>query len=433
MKVSRIASPAFLLAAVVAVLAPLRARADVGLSLPPVIDDARRGARFGDFVFVPSVSLEGRYNSNVFRQDSREGRSEAGILTIRPGFKLSNPTPSWLKLTWDASVDVNFWFSKDPNAGKQGRVAADTNLRAEFLVRSVVGFFIADRFVRSVQPRNYSTNERYDRNFNHAEAGIQIRPGGALQFDLSYAYNFELFDTFKDGNRQYHEARLLGMWAFFPKTMLYLDANWRYQDWSRDKLGYRSDSMPLRTVLGVRGYITRKIALDVKAGYGQGFYKSGGDIQTFIGGASVAIKPTQFTLLDIGYDRDFEDAAYYARWYTADTAHLTVKQQFLRRLELEGTVSYSYLSFANLTPVPGDLPGFVTLAANQTDRRDHALTARASLSYSALRYLRLKVGYQMDAIFTDFRLDGVSAGGVVTRDYGGFKIHQVFGEITVLY
>ena len=55
------------------------------------------------------------------------------------------------------------------------------------------------------------------------------------------------------------------------------------------------------------------------------------------------------------------------------------------------------------------------------------------MSYSALRYLSLKVGYELDAIFTNFRLDGVGSGGAVTRDYGGFKVHQVFGEITVLY
>ena len=436
MEFRRTVRTAVLIATALAFQAPVHARADVGLSLPPVADESLRGVRFGDFVFVPSLGIEGRYNSNVFRQDSREGRSEAGILTLRPGFTLANPTPSWLRLTWDASVDVNFWFSSDENATRQGRIAADTGLRAEFLPRSVVGFFIADRFVRSDQPRNYSVSQRYDRNFNHAEAGLQVRPGGALQFDLSYAYNFELFDSFKDGNRTYHEARLLGSWAFFPKTSLFLDVDWRYQDWSRDKVGYRSDSMPLRALLGVRGYITRKIAVDVRAGYGQGFYKQGTDVQTFIGGASLAFKPTPFTLLDIGYQRDFEDAAYYARWYTSDAVHLTVRQQFVRRLELEGGIAYAYLSFARLRPVPGDLPGYVALATNQPDRRDHALTAKAKLSYSALRYLKLHVGYQYDAIFTDFRLEGdfnTAYGTVHTRDYGGFQSHQVFGGLTVLY
>lgn len=423
---------AVLLTLLVAVFAPVRARAEVGLSLPPVIDEARRGVRFGEFVFVPMLALEGRYNSNVFRQDYREGRSDAGILTIRPGFKLSNPTPSWLRLTWDAAVDVNFWFSKDTNASKQGRVAADTGLRAEFLTRSVVGFFVADRFVRSVQPRNYSTSGRYDRNYNHAEAGLQIRPGGALEFDLSYAFNFELFDTFKEGNLFYHQARLLGTWAFFPKTSLYLDADWRYQNWSTEKVGYRADSMPLRAVLGVRGYITRKVAVDLRVGYGQGFYKLGKDVQTVIGAASVAFKPTPYTVLDIGYERNFEDA-YYARWYVSDGAHLTIKQQFLRRLELSGSLVYSYLQFANLVPTPADLPGYTTLTTTQADRRDHLLRARGSLSYSALRYLTLKVGYELDAILTDFRMDGRFSNGVVTRDYGGFKVHQVFGEITVLY
>ena len=421
------------IATVLAVVAPSRAHAEVGLSLPAVVDDARRGARFGNFIFIPSVGLEGRYNSNVFRQDSREGRSEAAVLTLRPGFKLLNPTPSWLKLTWDASVDVNFWFSKDPNADKQGRVAAETSLRADFLVKSVVGFFIADRFIRSVQPQNYSTSRRYDWNFKHAEIGLQVRPTGALQFDLSYAFNFNLFDSFKDGDRFYHQARLLGTWAFFPKTSLFLDVDWRYQDWSRDKVDYRVDSMPLRAVLGVRGYLTKKVALDVRAGYGQGFVKQGTDVQTFIGGASFAFKPTPFTLLDLGYDRNFEDAAFYGRWYIADSAHLSIKQQFARRLELSGAFTYSYLSFGRVVPKASDVSGLSALSASQADRRDHSLGARIGLSYSAVRYLTLRVGYEFEAIVTDFRLVGTDAAGKTSTDFGGYKLHQVFGEITVLY
>jgi hypothetical protein len=287
--------------------------------------------------------------------------------------------------------------------------------------------------VRSVQPQNFSSNRGYDRNFNHAEAGLQIRPRSAFQVDLSYAYNFVKFDDFAAGDRAYHEVHLLGTWAFFPKTSLYLDGNWRYQNWGQEKAGFRSDSMPLRVALGVRGYVTRKIALDVRAGYGQGFYKQGVDIQTFVGGASLALKPTDFTLIDIGYGRDFEDAAYYARWYTSDSVHLSIKQQFLRRLEMEGAFLYSYRSYARLVPGPADLPGYGTLAANQADRRDHAIVARASISYSALRYLKVKVGYEFDSIVTDFRLDGVLTSGLPTRDFGGYNTHQVFGEITVLY
>lgn len=414
-------------------LLPAMATAQVGLSLPPVQDEAVRGLRFGQFVWVPFLGIEGRYHSNVFRQDSREGRSEAGILTIRPGFSLKNPDFSWLHLTWDASVDVNFWFSDDPNVRKQGRVAAETGLRAEFFPKSTVGFYVADRFVRTSTPPNESSVQRYDRNFNHVGAGIQVRPGSALDFSLGYAYAFDRFDRFAEGNRSFHEVRLLGLWKFFPKTLFLGDVDWRYQQWSQARTGFRADSMPLRAAVGVRGFVTRQLALEVRAGYGQGFYREGTDVRTFIGKAALAWMPTPFTLVDFGYQRDFEDAAFYGRWFTSDSLRLKVAQQFLRRITLAGEFGWSYLSYPRLVPGAADLPGYSAVAVSQDQRRDHALKARLEVGYSALRYLSLKVGYQMDGIRTGFRMTGTTPGGTPLVDYGGWWAHQVFGEIQVLY
>jgi len=415
--------------AVLAVLTavPAVVRADTGLALPPVSDDSVRGFRFGEFVLVPMVGLEGRYSQNVFREDSRESPAAAGVITVRPGFRLHNPEPTIVKLTWDGAVGYSHWFSDDAGARAQGNLSAATALRADILPRSVVGLFVADQFVREIQPRNYSSTATYDRNHNHAEAGLQIRPGGgALQIALSYGFDFDLYDEFEDGDMMAHRARLLMTWDFFPKTTLLIDGDWRYMTWAHERAGFRTDSMPLRVQAGVKGYVTKKFALLLKGGFGKGFYGTGPEYQNFIGEVSAGFKPTPFTVIDFGYARDFTDS-YYANYYVGDGAHLRFGQQLWGRGNLDLNARYAYVQYAPWTPAATD----GVAAVSTSDRRDHAVSATATASVSILRYLSLKAGYRLEGIFTDFQITAAGAGA--SPDYGGFLAHQVFGELSVLY
>lgn len=410
------------------------AHGEVGLSLTPVKDEAYRGVRGGGFVFVPYVTLEGRYVSNIFRQDSREvDLPWTAILRVSPGFKLNNPTYSWVKLAWDAQAIINQYWSEDDAASRQGRFGVETSLRADFFPRSVFGFFVSDKYVREMVPPNYPTqSRRFDRNVNHAEAGIQIRPGGnALEIALSYAFNFYLHDSTKEFDRFYHEARLLMTWDLLPKTTLFLDGNWRYTDWQSVAPGLRVNSMPLRVAVGLKGFVTKKIGLMVKAGYGQGFYDNGPEYQNFIGEASIGFKPTPFTLIDVGYSRDFHDS-YYSNYYVGDSAHLIFGQQLARRVNINLEGKYTYLQHAAFTPDPTVNPG---ITPNQTDRRGHGLSASATLTWSAIRYVTLAVGYTFSGVITDFKIDypDTSLPGGVGTDYGGYLAHQVFLRLSLIY
>lgn len=406
------------------------ARAEVGLSLPVTIDDSERGVRFDDFRFIPRLGVEGRFYYNLNRQDSREGRTDAGVFGITPGFLLENPDATTFRLTWDADVRCRFFFSDDQNAKSLGRIAASSSLKGELLPKSVFGLFVQDTFVREIQPRNYSTTASYDRNYNHAELGMSIRPGGgALQINTSYAFNFDLFDDWSDGDIFYHEVRLLATWDFFPKTTLLIDGDWRYSKWRNPSGRHRVNSMPLRVLAGLKGFVTKKMALIIKGGYGQGFYETGSDIQTFIGEAGLGFKFTDTTLLEFGYDRDFTDS-FYASWYVGDSGYLKFGQQLAQRVNIELGARYTYVQYATFDPqVETPSAGIVV---NSADRRDHVLRANATLSWSIARWAIFRAGYVLDSTFTDFQINYTEKGTQYT-DYGGFVAHQVFGELSLLY
>ena len=411
--------------AVLLMVMPATARADTGLALPAVSDDAVRGFRLGEFVLVPVVGLEGGYQSNVFRQDSRENPASAATLTVKPGFRLRNPEPSFMRLVWDGTFGYTHWFSDNEDAKSQGRFSAGTSLKAEILPKSVFGLVVGDTFVREIQPRNYSTDKTFDRNHNLAEAGFQLRPGGgALQITTTYGFELERFDEFADGNMMAHRARLLLTWDFFPKTTFIVDGDWRYMTWEHERPGFRTNSMPLRVQVGLNGFVTKKFALVLKAGFGKGFYSTGPDYQNFIGEVSAGFKPTPTTVIDLGYSRDFSDS-YYANYFVADTAHLKLGQQFFRRFNIELEGRYAYAQYATWIPAPTD--GVQSISTS--DRRDHVVSANAVASVSIFRYLSLRAGYRFDGVFTGFEI--TPANGRV--DYGGFKAHRVFGELSVLY
>ncbi len=402
-------------------------RAQVGLELPPTRDEEARGVRAGDFVFSPYLEVEGRYDTNLFREAPQEGPSSAVILGVVPGFRLQNPTPSFVRLRWDVDARINQYFSSDPNAKDQGRFGAGSTLRADFLPRSVVGFFVLDQFRRETLPPNLSSSSRYDRNVNHAEVGAQIRPGGgALQFALSYAFNFQLYDKHEDFDSWSHEARLLGTWDLMPKTTILLDADFQVRQWRKARVGLRVNSMPLRVQAGMRGFITKKIGAVLKVGFGKGFYKEGTEFTNVIGEAGVAFQPMHSLVLEAGYRRGFEDS-YYANWYLGDTGYLRFGLQVLQRANLNLSGEYTYVQYASLDPATLATGG-TAFAANQTSRRDHALRARAGVTWSIFRYLEVETGYEMDAILTDFRV--TTANGT---DRGRYTVHQAFGGLKVLY
>lgn len=402
-------------------------RAQVGLELPPLRDEENRGVRAGGFVFSPFLEVEGRYHSNLFREASEEGPSPATILGVVPGFRLDNPNPSFVKLRWDAEVRINQYFSNDRNAKNQGRFGAGTTLRADFLPRAAVGFFVLEQFQRQQLPPNLSSSSTYDRNYNHVEVGVQVRPGGgALQFALSYAFDFQLYDKHEAFDFFVHEARLLGTWDLMPKTMILLDADFQVRRWRKPTAGLRVNSMPLRVHAGIRGFVTKKVAAVLKAGVGKGFYKEGQDFTNFIGEAGVGFQPMHTVLLEVGYRRGFEDS-YYANWYLGDTAYLNFGFQVFRRVNLTLEGEYTYVQYASFDPATLNTAQ-ITYTANQTSRRDHALKARAGLQWSIFRYLEFDVGYEMAAILTDFRLTTPNGS-----DRSRYVIHQVFGGLKVVY
>jgi hypothetical protein len=407
------------------------AHAQVGLQLPPTRDDDVRGIRYRGLIFVPYLGIEGGYNSNLFRMAPEEGIVGAGILGVTPGLKLTNETPNIVKMKWEASGTIYKYFSDNATAREQGRFGMSSALRGEFLPKSVIGFFVADQFSRQIVPTNYPGVVGYDRNLNHAEVGLQIRPGGgALVLAPSYAFNFALYDDKTELDLWGHEARLLATWDVLPKTMVFLDIDWHAKDWRQPLPGAREDSKPIKIAIGMKGFVTRKLAITASGGFAKTFFKKGAEYTGFVADIGIGLKPTHYSFAEVGYKRTV-DEWFWGNFMAADWAYLNVGVQLLRRVNLLGSLQYKYARYGSVdTTVLSN--NNVTYVASQSARRDHLLDASALVSWSIMRYVSVEAGYGFLGAFTDFYLQRTSSGNTIT-DYGKFKQHMVFGRVKAIY
>ena len=408
--------------------------AQVRLGLPPTRDHELRGVRYKGMVFIPYLGIEGGYNSNLFRlaSEDKEGIVGAGVLGVTPGLELSNETPNVVKLKWEAWGTVYKYFSDSEEAKNQGLFAASSCLRAEFLPKSVIGFFVDDRFSRQVVPPNYPGVNSYDRNVNRAEIGVQIRPGGgALVFAPSYAFNFALYDSQTEIDVWSHEARVLTTWDVLPKTMVFLDIDWHAKDWRKNIANIREDLKPLNIMVGMKGFVTRKMAVTAAGGFAKTFFKRGPEYTGFIADLAVGLKPTGYFFLDAGYKRTVEEGVW-GNYVATDWASFRTGLQILRRVNLLASFEYGYQRYGSVQASELTSEPDVTYSANQSDRRDHVLQGSASVSWSIMRHIIVEASYSFSGRMTDFYLERTFKSETI-RDYARFKQHIVFAGVKAIY
>ncbi len=428
-----------------------------GFSYGPGIrlrSEENRGIKAGDFIFWPSLIIEGRWDSNVFQQtdcdsiDAQPGKecdekpTDAPVMRIVPGFAFSNANPNKVAFQFGVESGARLYFSDVAQVKDQRNFDLKSDLKIDILPKGPVTVSIMDSFRRTLDTRNFSTKSNYNSNYNRAGAQVAIHPGGgALNVRLGYGYVFNFFDEFDKGEYQEHEFEFLTTWRFYPKTAAFLSATGSMKDWdsSDSSTVVLNDNKPLRVTAGLNGYFTKKIAALLSVGYGAAFYEKGPDFEHVIGQAEMTYKITPTILTAVGYRRNFSDS-YYANYYGDDSVYLRANMRFARRVGLTLLGSFHFLRYAELDPVLNeDLDTKYKASVSQIERLDQALNLHAQVSVDITRWIGVSLGYELRAVFTDFvatyqALDGSgNPTGQFNSEYGQYIKHQVYGSINIRY
>jgi len=393
------------------------------------------GVMTGEFVLQPRFFLEGEYRSNFFRVDTRNADPDGVFsLHIRPGVALFNPDYDTVALSVGLDLDV-FVPVSDSAAADQTNVGGRAHISAAFFPKKAFTLTLHEVFERTLFMRpTVVTNANQNHNIVGADASLH--PGGrALDFTLGYAYDIIRYDDLDRIDTDQHDLRFLASWRFYPMTYLFLE--WTLQPTTYTSrpvaadggVGNFTDGTPFKAYAGLSGYITDRLGVLVRAGYGNTFLDDTvpgtEQFSSFIGQLQVSWRFGASSIVHLGFARDFDVSPLggyveYLRPYAAFTMRLS------ELVDLNLDFAYDLRSYGAWTPLAlsnGDLP-----TASDPHRSENVIRAGALLDFDITRVLGATIGYRYESIVSDYE---VTTNGV--QNFIGYDDHRVFASLNLRY
>ncbi len=409
---------------------------DPGRAITPIATVQGDGVKVGEgTALYPQVGLETGYVSNVFYTDSAPIGAGLLRLIVEVGSgSLANSRLAPIEPTPNSNDDGSFQYSANLYATydqylsgndqvtSQGGLGLGSYLRGIVNPSGPVTFLAIDNFNRVIRATNFESRTDTNRDINNLSLQLGYAPTGrSLSGSIRYTNTLDLFEEdnqrFADRFQNSLGARL--NYKLFPLTQLYLDVS----QGIFTGIGAESTkvtSFPLIAVVGINTAITLETSVNARIGYTEGFYSSGPDYATIVGGVYVEHR-YPLGKIDLMYSYDHQDSIN-ANFYRDHLIQGYIEQNFvpftvfaspmLRFREYEGLIVTPSM------PAPGG-----------SDRNDIIFAAWAGMRYQFRNWISASAEYRLTIDETDFRY---SAGSAMTIDPSYIR-HEVLLGVRAAY
>lgn len=301
-----------------------------------------------------------------------------------------------------ALIDWRKYLSDNEAVTQQDAISPSAGALLELSSGQAFSFILSDSFTR-YQQAPYSAGDPLIRDINLAAAALRFAPGGGrLRLTLRYANLIDAYEAaYSGGSNMGNEVLFDAGWRWLPKTSLYVQITQGVVSYFE---GDRPTSYPLRTMAGLRGLLTEKLALNLGAGYSNGFYSSGPNPSGLGNVGIVAELSYTIDLLSragFGYRHDFINSPFVGQFYYMDAIYAAYHQMVASRV-----LAYVFGRYENRRFV-GAADALSTTSASRTD---NYLMAGVALDYVIARYFQIGASYTVGVNRTD--LSGGTTGGI---------------------
>jgi hypothetical protein len=343
------------------------------------------------------------YDSNVFYSAS-QGSSDAPVLHITPRLEITNAErdgsiPSGTYYDVFATVDYRKYLNDDSNITEQDAVNPSLGGVVEFSSGQTLGLMLSESFSRFEQAA-FSSGKPVVRDDNMVSAGLRYAPGGGrLRFNIRFNNLIDMYEgDYKTGSNMGNEGVLDVGWRWLPKTTLYVQVAQGVITYFNSSPDHAS-SYPLRTMAGLRGLLTEKLAVNIGAGYSNPFYSSGENPSGFGNVGIVTEINYSISVLSragLGYHHDFANSPFVGHYYNSDAIYGAYQQMVASRV-----VTYLFGRYENRRF--GALP-------SGTKRTDNYIVGGVSVDYMIRNFILAGVSYSLNLNRT--QETGPTTGGI---------------------
>lgn len=316
------------------------------MAVSPVSIVQGNGYRVGEGTTVyPVLGLETGFVSNVFYDDQApigagllRVLGEVGIGSLTPDRMSENapepvlgtppPTGGMFQGRADLYASWDQYLSGNEKVTDQGGLAGGLVLRGLVNGGHPVTFDIFDHFQRAIRPTNFESSDNTNRDINSIMLRLGYHPSGrSLSGYLYYAHHLELFeeDAQQFADRLDHKLGVRVQYQWLPLTRVYVDV-------SQGLFGgigsssTKVSSYPLAAMAGIQTDLSLNLTLNARVGYTRGFYASGPDYSTVLGGVQVGYRYSPLGRALFMYAYDHEDSIN-ANFYRDHLLQLIIEQQ----------------------------------------------------------------------------------------------------------
>ena len=403
------------------------------------------GIRAGDFVILPRLLVELGYNNNFFRASTRSillaaSNEEGAFVTrLRPGIGVFNPKFDIVAV--ELSVDADIMIPVDVTDSaidvfEQFNVGGNAAATVSFFPKGALTFTLSERFSRELWRRASAPNGNANRNNNSLGADVSFHPGGrAIDITAGYRWNYRFYDGLPELDRTSHDVKLLASWRFYPLTHVFLESTLNVRDYdvipaaSEGFAGNFLGGMPLKVYLGLSGYITDRVAILARLGYGNSLIETnpnGINFENPIGMLQATFRFAATSALTVGGAYDFETHAFGGyRWY--GRAYFSLAQRITKDILLHLDASFDYRQYGLWQPYPSSSSG--ALEIDQPERSDMQVKAGLLVDFDVFRWFGVSVGYRLDMVVADYALRTASGAAM----YSDYVQHRVYTSLNVRY
>lgn len=403
------------------------------------------GFRVGDLELHPGLGAEIGWDSNLYytqdAADPRTPRVDTAILRITPHLLVSTigaerrregeatgGDPPTVTFRGGISAAYYEFFA----APERRNLSLDIGLRLNVLPERPFSFTVFNNFTRAIRPFTENIGARAAGAARIGnQAGLELlfqTTGGIFQVRTGYTFGLDFFEdgAFQYGNSFTHAIALAESFRFLPQTAIVQDNTVTIGDYfSADSAiaaapTRLSDSVRLRSRVGLNGAITNELSLSGMIGYAAGFFTSplvagpiayAQEYDSVVAQVEARWQISEGLRLAIGYDRDFF-AAFLGNYYSRDRGYANFQALIAGSFILGLEADVGYLDYGNpIAPdgTPIGIPGGSTDAAHREDIR---VTAGLFAEYRFTDWLAINGTARYQGNFTDFRydVDGGTAG-----------------------
>jgi hypothetical protein len=263
----------------------------------------------------------------------------------------------------------------------------DATLRLNVLPERPFSFSVWDTFNRSIRPFTENSPASAARLSNQAGLDLNFQTtGGIFQVRLSYQFGLQFYEAndFQYGNSFAHDITLAETFRFLPSTAIVHETMVGYTDYYNFDRARAianpalfplnlSDSVRLRTRIGLNGALTENISLSAMIGYAAGFFFDNSATYAQEYDSVVAMVEGRWQVspdvrLSLGYDRDFH-AAFLGNYYSRDRGYATFQSLIGGAFMLAIDADVGYLDYGIIIAPDGSPAGS---SASRSDIRVNA-------------------------------------------------------------